>query len=70
MMAPLSAEASASGHITLLFSIQDSSPQLLEQGSRGVGLCIDADQPTCKVVVQGYKIRENIKNYQELTELH
>ncbi|MBS71532.1 MAG: hypothetical protein CMO20_01075 [Thermoplasmata archaeon] len=70
MVAPLTAEASASGHITLLFSIQDSSPQLLEQGSRGVGLCIDADQPTCKVVVQGYKKRENIKNYQELTELH
>ncbi|MDP6325500.1 MAG: hypothetical protein QGI36_00205 [Candidatus Thalassarchaeaceae archaeon] len=70
MVAPLNAEAAASGHITLLFSIQDTSNNPLDQGSRGVGLCIDADQPTCNVRVWGHKNKDKIEEHYELTELH
>ncbi len=42
-------DASASGHITLLFTVQADSPEPLLQGSRGAGLCIDSDQPVCEV---------------------
>ncbi|MAE38547.1 MAG: hypothetical protein CL969_02800 [Euryarchaeota archaeon] len=52
-MTTVRGSASSSGHITLLFSVQDSSIHLLEQGSRGVGLCIDTDEPTCSIVVEG-----------------
>jgi pantoate kinase len=44
--------ASASGHITLLFTVQADSPEPLQQGSRGAGLCIDSDQPVCEVRVK------------------
>ena len=53
MMTTLKGTGSSSGHITLLFSIQDNSNDLLEQGSRGVGLCIDTNEPACTVIVEG-----------------
>ena len=59
--------ASSSGHITLLFSIQDSSIHLLEQGSRGVGLCIDTDEPTCSIVVEGVQLDEEIHSAENQT---
>ena len=44
--------ASASGHVTLLFSVQADSPDPLMQGSRGAGLCVDAEQSACEVVAR------------------
>ena len=29
------------GHLTLVFTIEDSSDDLLWQGSRGVGICVE-----------------------------
>ena len=63
MVAPLNAEAAASGHITLLFSIQDTSNNPLDQGSRGDGLCIDADQPTWNVRAWGRNLKDNIEEH-------
>jgi|GEM_PF-77479 pantoate kinase len=42
--------AAASGHITLLFTVQAESLDPLNQGSRGVGLCIDPELPACEVI--------------------
>ncbi|MDP7312458.1 MAG: hypothetical protein QF831_03370 [Candidatus Thalassarchaeaceae archaeon] len=61
--------ASSSGHITLLFSIQDSSIHLLEQGSRGVGLCIDTDEPICNIVVEGVLRDEEAHSVENHTQL-
>ena len=71
-MTAIKGEASSSGHITLLFSVQDSSNELLEQGSRGVGLCIDPNEPACTVTVEG-KHRDvvgNTEGHQEILPLH
>ena len=71
-MTTVKGEASSSGHITLLFSVQDSSNELLEQGSRGVGLCIDPNEPACTVTVEGKHrdVAGNTEGHQEILPLH
>ncbi len=55
-MAPVSGKASASGHITLLFSIHDGAEDPLYQGSRGIGLCIDGEGRASETEVFGTAI--------------
>ena len=52
-MTRITGQAASSGHITLLFSVQDDDAELINQGSRGIGLCIDPIQPTCQIIVTG-----------------
>lgn len=52
-MTKITGQAASSGHITLLFSVQDDDAELINQGSRGIGLCIDPIQPTCQIIVTG-----------------
>ena len=71
MMTTLRGSGSSSGHITLLFSIQDNSNDLLEQGSRGVGLCIDTNEPACTVIVEGtHHESASALNDQKILPLH
>ena len=69
-MTRITGQAASSGHITLLFSVQDDDAELINQGSRGIGLCIDPIQPTCQIIVTGEigsgKILEKSQN-QNLT---
>jgi len=70
-MTTLRGSGSSSGHITLLFSIQDNSNDLLEQGSRGVGLCIDTNEPACTVIVEGtHHESASALNDQKILPLH
>ena len=50
-MLRLQGSAVSSGHVTLLFSIDDNHDDPLDQGSRGVGLCIEGTNPVCEVSV-------------------
>ena len=52
-MTEITGQAASSGHITLIFSVQDDATELINQGSRGIGLCIDSAQPTCQITVIG-----------------
>ena len=65
-MTAITGQAASSGHITLLFSVQDDDVNLINQGSRGIGLCIDPDEPTCQITVTGKhgsgKISEQSQN--------
>ncbi|MBO58510.1 MAG: hypothetical protein CMA77_05900 [Euryarchaeota archaeon] len=71
-MTAVSGSASSSGHITLLFSILDDSNDLLEQGSRGIGICIDTNEPTCTVTVEGthQDVAVSSKEEQKILPLH
>ncbi|MBT4059631.1 MAG: hypothetical protein HOE69_04915 [Euryarchaeota archaeon] len=59
-MTELTGLASASGHITLVFSVQDGAINPINQGSRGIGLCIDPDVPACNVKVKATKGSGNV----------
>ena len=65
-MTAITGQAASSGHITLLFSVQDADVKLINQGSRGIGLCIDPAEPTCKIIATGEpgkgKISETTQN--------
>lgn len=65
-MTTITGQAASSGHITLLFSVQDDDAKLINQGSRGIGLCIDPVQPTCQIIATGNpglgKISEEFQN--------
>ena len=71
-MTTVSGSSSSSGHITLLFSILDDSNDLLEQGSRGIGICIDTNEPTCTVTVEGIhqEVAASSKEEQKILPLH
>lgn len=62
-MTQITGEASASGHITLLFSVQDDAQEPINQGSRGIGLCIDSNPPACQVSVVGFEKTTLVENY-------
>ena len=50
MMLPAIGHASCGGHVTLLFTVEDSAPEAHLQGSRGAGICLDTG---CDVAVKG-----------------
>ncbi|MBN17017.1 MAG: hypothetical protein CMB37_02505 [Euryarchaeota archaeon] len=73
-------KAHVGGHVTLIFSIQDSSEKLLEQGSRGAGMSInlgvkievEASPGSGKLSVHGDAPSSQLHNVvvEELTEFH
>ena len=50
MSIPAMGHATCGGHVTLLFTVEDSEMEPYLQGSRGAGLCLDTG---CKVSVRG-----------------
>ena len=56
------------GHITLLFSIQSKSINIDEQGSRGVGICIQKGVEVSVTANKGngdIKIKSTVQNLSE-----
>jgi len=50
MKLPAIGHASCGGHVTLLFTVEDDTPHVHLQGSRGAGICLDTG---CDVAVRG-----------------
>ena len=73
-------KAHVGGHVTLIFSVQDSSEELLEQGSRGAGMSLDIGvnieaqgRPgSGKLSIDGNAPSSQLHNIvlEELTEFH